>query len=201
MVAEASIPDVAAEVRRRLSDMERLRGPLRIIVRNTQDGLGISIPPGRNIAVVLFLLLWLCGWAAGETFAIQELLRGPLVVKLFMLLWGGIWTLGGLGVMWVILWQLFGREQLFFTGGALVREWSLLGYRNRRVVMGEAIQSIKVAVGASDLAGIGTIHVRTAEKTLRIGSGLSPEEAEFISDLIRLVGDLPVKAQAADNVE
>lgn len=178
-------------ISRQLSDIERLRGPLRITVRKTADGLGVSIPPPRNLFMTGFLCLWLAGWAAGEMFALRTLLAGGLGPSLFLIIWLIPWTLGGAGVLWVVLWQLFGREQLFFTSGALVREWSLLGFRRRRVVMGETITSIKAETGNNDLAGLGAIKVKTSGKTMRIGAGLTDYEAELIADLIRSVGKLP----------
>lgn len=179
--------DRRAEVTRLIADIERLRGGLRIAVRETDDGLGIHIPPGRKFGLVLFLMVWLCGWAAGEFFALKELLTGPVFgPQLFLLVWIIPWTAGGLLVLWTILWQLFGVERLFFTAGALVREWGLLGFGGRRVLGGEEIAEISVdASKGNDVAGFGTIKVATSGRTMRIGSGLSDYEAELVAKLIR----------------
>lgn len=173
-------------VNRLVSDIERLRGPLRISVRQTEDGLGIYIPPPRNIFAVGFLMAWLCGWAVGEYFAASELVRGGIGLSdLFLLIWIIPWTIGGMGVLWVILWQLFGQERLFFTAGALVREWSLLGQSRSRAVLGKEIVSVKVDGPGGDLGGLGTIKVETSGKSMRIGSGLDRHEAELVATLIR----------------
>ena len=69
----------------------------RITIRETLDGLGIYNPARRNIVLVLFLMLWLTGWAFGEYFALSQILRGGnLVGSLFLLVRGAFWTLGGL---------------------------------------------------------------------------------------------------------
>lgn len=166
--------------------MERLRGKLRISVRKTEDGLGIHIPPARRLGPVAFLSLWLCGWAAGEFFALRELFSGGIgVPDLFLLVWIVPWTLGGAGVVWVIAWQLFGVERLFFTADALVREWNLLWTGGRRVVHGADIVSVKVDDKMSnDLAGLGSINVATTGRSMRIGSGLERYEAELVAILI-----------------
>ena len=186
MVGEAAV-DRAAEVRRLLADIERLRGGLRIAIRQTDDGLGIHIPPARRIGPVLFLSFWLCGWAVGEYFALAELLRSGLAAPdLFLLVWIVPWTIGGALVIWTIVWQLFGVERLYFTAGALVREWGLLALRGRRVLPGSVIREVTISTGSGpDLAGLGTIRVATTGRPMRIGNGLSKYEAELVAKLIR----------------
>ncbi|WP_127523131.1 hypothetical protein [Mesorhizobium sp. Z1-4] len=177
----------ADDVGRLIADIERLRGGLRISVRRTADGLGVHIPPSRKILAVLFLSFWLCGWAVGEYFVLREIIRsgfsGP---NFFLIAWIVPWTVGGVTVLWTILWQLFGVERLFFTANALVREWGLLSFRGKRIVEGSDIREVSVVKGASnDLAGIGTIKVTTAGRAMRIGSGLSDYEAELVAKLVR----------------
>jgi len=186
---------------RMIADLQRLRGPLRIAVRQTQDGLGIHIPPGRQLPVVIFMILWLGGWAAGEYFALGELFSsGFRLPGLFILVWLVPWTIAGAAVLWVICWQLFGVERLFFTAGALVREWSLLGFGRRRVLQGADIVSVKADGKASnDLAGFGTIKVKTTGRTLRIGSGLPDYEAELVAELIREAAGIGAYAAAKED--
>ena len=183
MVADARNEAVG----RLIADAERLYGKLRIAILNTPDGLGIHIPPKRSIGLVLFLLVWLGGWAAGERFALTELWQsGFRLPGVVLLIWIIPWTIGGLAVIWLVLWQLLGTERLFFTGGALVRELSILGFVRRRVLMAEDIRSVDADSAGNDLAGLGTIKVRTSEKTMRIGSGLEAREAAIVAEVIRL---------------
>lgn len=155
-------------------------------MRSTEDGLGIFIPPARRLGPLAFLSLWLCGWAAGEYFALGELLGdGFQITDLFLIIWVVPWTLAGAAVAWVIAWQLFGIERLYFTANALVREWSILGMGRSRVLDGSQIVSVKVDKNPSaDLAGMGTIRVVTDGKTMRIGAGLEKHEAEVVATLI-----------------
>lgn len=76
----------------------------RITIRETLDGLGIYNPARRNIVLVLFLMLWLTGWAFGEYFALSQILRGGNIFgSLFLLVWASFWTLGGLFAARVLL--------------------------------------------------------------------------------------------------
>ena len=176
-----------AEVAERMvRDMQRLHGPMRISVRATPDGLGIFIPPRRSIGPVVFLVLWMCGWGAGEYFALGEMLRGGIALTdLFLLIWVVPWTIAGLAVLRVILWQIFGQERLYFTAGALVRERTLMWRHGRRTVMGGDIVSVKADSAANDLFGLGTVTVETGGRRMRIGSGLDAREAELVAELIR----------------
>ena len=103
VVEEENLPPPATRwerVNRLVADMQRLYGPLRISVRQTEDGLGIYIPPSRKIATILFLMLWLCGWAAGQYFAVGELWRsGFRLPGVVLIIWIIPWTLGGMGVV------------------------------------------------------------------------------------------------------
>ncbi|HWK12844.1 MAG TPA: hypothetical protein VNS02_00485 [Rhizobiaceae bacterium] len=206
MVVEAqpSQPFTAArraEIERLVADTRRLRGDLRISVAQTDDGLGIHIAPMRNYFAAGFLALWLCGWAAGEYFAIGQVMHGG-ITGLFLLIWLVPWTLAGASVLWLILWQVFGVERLFFTAGALVREWGLFGLGRRRVVQGDEIHSVTIQGGTgNDLLGMGTIKVATAGRTLRIGNGLASYEAELVAELIRQAASGQGVAMPAEGAE
>src|ERR1051325_3666247 len=88
-----------------------------IRVETGRDGIEIVLPaPKRDwtgFVGAAFLGFWLCGWAAGENFALRALFGGfeksnelersvpesPLFVRLFLVGWLGFWTLGGLAAM------------------------------------------------------------------------------------------------------
>ncbi len=105
----------------------------RITIRETADGLGIYNPTRRNLGVTAFLMLWLTGWTAGETFALYALFTEGGFVSLFLIVWLTFWTIGGAFAISVVLWQLFGVEKLFVTGGAMVREIGFWNLTRRKV--------------------------------------------------------------------
>ncbi len=116
----------------------------RITIRETPDGLGIYNPTRRNVGVVLFLMLWLTGWAVGEVFAAHALLSDEAgFAGLFLLVWLTFWTIGGFFAISVVLWHLFGVEKLFITGGALVREIGFWNVTRRKVWPIDAVANIR----------------------------------------------------------
>lgn len=162
---------------------------LRILIRETPDGLGIYNPSRRNMPLILFLLLWLGGWAVGEYFAVGEILRsGDVTAETFLLLWVTFWTLGGLFCWWMVLWALFGSERLFITSGALVHSVGILFLRRKRVFPLHEIGGFALADAGnprhnSETGGAVVFDVRG--KTYRFGLGLSRSEADASLAAIR----------------
>ena len=154
----------------------------RITIRETLDGLGIYNPARRNILVILFLMLWLAGWAFGEYFALSEIARGRNIFSsLFLLVWLGIWTLGGLGAAAVLLWNLFGSERLFVTGGVLVHSRGYGPLQRRRVHPVGEVSGLTLDTRSDPANGavqFGTIGYRAGGRARRFGIGMTRAEAE-----------------------
>ncbi len=125
----------------------------RITIRETADGLGIYNPTRRNLGVTAFLMLWLTGWAAGEIFAIYALFTEGGFAGVFLIVWLTFWTIGGFFAISVVLWQLFGVEKLFVTGGAMVREIGFWNLTRRKVWPLASITNIRAEAPPGKDAG------------------------------------------------
>ena len=161
----------------------------RITIRETPDGLGIYNPARRNMPVVLFLLLWLAGWSAGEYFALAEILssRNP-IAEGFLIFWVTFWTMGGAICWWVVLWNLFGTERVFVTGGALVRSVGVGPLRRRKVYpVGEIsnLRSISPAKGGNGTILASAIAFDVDGKTREVGAGMDQDEVEVVLAALR----------------
>ena len=161
----------------------------RIVIRETLDGLGIYNPARRNIVLILFLMLWLTGWSFGEYFALSEILRGGNVVgSVFLLVWATLWTLGGLVAARVLLWNLFGSERLFMTGGMLVHSSGFGPFRRKRAHRLDQVGDFRLNLAGDPAANaipLGSIEYR-AEGVRRVfGIGMTREEAETSLAAIR----------------
>lgn len=161
--------------------------PSRIGILETADGLGIYNPSRRSWPLVAFLVVWLAGWAAGEAFALSQIVGAPLPVVAFLALWGSLWTVAGVGVTAVVMWLLGGAEVLFLTGGSLVREVRFFGLTRRTVVPLDAIADLDVAArtGSANPLRLGKVLFDAGGKPMSFGIGLDDDEAKAAVTAIR----------------
>lgn len=92
-------------------------------------GARLVIPTRPVWFVPLFLIAWLCGWAAGESFALRALFQdNPLPVKAFLLVWVTAWTAGGVVTMGALVFSMgLAREVLFRDGADFCARWEVFG--------------------------------------------------------------------------
>ena len=160
-------------------------GAERVTIRETGDGLGIHLPAVKHVPVILFLLVWLCGWSIGEWFALSEILRGGLGgPDVFLVFWVTLWSAAGAAALSIVLWQLFGVERLFVTGGALVKETGIGPLRRRRVW---ALENVGAVVPAGERKGgrRGGIAFEADGKLRHFGRGMNPAETEAVLAALR----------------
>lgn len=95
----------------------------RVKISETIHSLRIEIPVKRNLFVLGFLTFWLCGWLAGELFALS-IVSGTLFIdatgaEWFILFWLFAWTIAGFFVIKIWLSMLIGKEIITFDRGEL----------------------------------------------------------------------------------
>jgi hypothetical protein len=102
-----------------------------------------------------FLALWLCGWVVGEVFALGVLAWGGVALVtgdppgpnqealelataaatgVFLLVWLGFWTLGGIAAATELLRELWGEDRLVATSDGLLVEWRAGPFGRRRTI-------------------------------------------------------------------
>ncbi|MDN2580296.1 hypothetical protein [Aquibium sp. ELW1220] len=180
--------------------------PWRITVRKTADGIGVYNPTRRKFGLVVFMLVWLCGWSAGEWFALSEILRPgtPLAIDLFLLVWATAWTLGGLAVLAVVAWNLVGVEKLFLIeGGGIVVERGFGRLTRRKVYRVDQVGDIGFAhqLGTHRAQGIlsgGAVRFFVDGKPQSFGIELDEEETGRVVSLMRDFVERHRPAPAAD---
>lgn len=153
----------------------------------TYPGTRVLLPGGGHWAISFFLLFWISGWAAGETFAVRALFDdgSPIYVKLFLGVWLTGWTAGGLFAITVALLPWLGREELrVAVGEGQVQHFQGVGRlgRTRRWSLHE-VQGMQLAQGAAagkakalPLGG-GLLLQLSDGKTVRLGAGLSQQDS------------------------
>jgi hypothetical protein len=173
------------------------QGPRYLLDRGA-DGFQVTIPARRNWFLILFLMVWLCGWAAGESSAIAQLAGHPFprtkpVSATFLSLWLVFWTCGGVAACLALLWNLAGREIITLSATKLVHRTEILGAgRSRSYQVGD-IKSLRASTDASSgfhrsgrgalpfgAGGIGSLVFDYGARTIRMAPSLDEAEAKML---------------------
>ncbi len=149
-----------------------------MIGERTNEGWRLELRtrgPGRYFAAA-FLAFWLCGWAAGEAFALWLLAKGvialltgapldrghaplqvgaALAIGAFLLVWLSLWTLGGIAAGAELLRLLFGVDRIVVGSGRLTVTWSRGLFRRTRMFERHAIRRV-VLTGRHDRLALET---------------------------------------------
>jgi hypothetical protein len=166
----------------------------RAIVTDTFLGVEILIPAQKNLGVIIFLGVWLCGWAFGEIFAIITVLGGgtdtDIGVKAFMLVWLFGWTIGGYFAFKMAIWSLIGKEIITVEHGQLTIDKKGAIFYSPKSYDVSDIKALRVQEDVYDsnnrrntvngFNNTGTIRFDYGMKTIKFGSGIDEAEAKAI---------------------
>jgi hypothetical protein len=171
-----------------------------------KDGIGATgfrfrpQGPGRFF-VAGFLSFWLCGWLAGEIFALWVLWRlltsglatgqWALPALLFLLVWLSLWSFGGAVALQQVLGALWSEDRLVLgADGSLVCQAHRGPFRRRQVLPLQEIRRFHVGLAG---AGGGALMAERAGRPLEITRLGSPRQRQEAADqLNRLLGLRPL---------
>ena len=170
----------------------------RATISTSHKGLEIVIPSKKNVFVILFLAVWLVGWAFGEvmvpaTFFSGDKPSGPMV---FIAVWIIGWTIGGAFALYIWLWNVAGKERITVNNQGLIVQRELFGYGREKEYEMTHISNLRVSpqpfnpfnVSASlQFWGIGggVLAFDYGSRTYRFGSGIDEAEANQIMERIK----------------
>lgn len=175
----------------------------RFYAETTTDGLRAVVPASRNWLTMLFLLVWLGAWVAGETSAIDQLLNAKDgAPPAFLLFWLAGWTLGGIFAFTSLAWQLAGREILTANALALTHRVEIFGVGISRTYQASDIKDLRTTESSGSPAlnrwatfppffgsAHGLIAFDYGARTIRLGVSLDEAEAKML--VSSLVSHLP----------
>lgn len=155
------------------------------------------IPSKRQIFAMLFLSLWLVGWAFGEISAIGMLVSegGNAGTGRFMIVWLTGWTVGGAFAIGVVLWLHFGKERVTLSSTRLEIRQEVLGVGRSREYELTHVKNLRVSAESFNMfssrnsfralgIGGGNIAFDHGSSTIRFGAGIDEAEAEqVVADL------------------
>lgn len=168
----------------------------RAIVTDSFDHIKIVVPTKRNIAILAFLAIWICGWGfMGYPAGLNLLGNGinQLIYKnTSQTVWVCAWILGLIFAIRTILWMFIGKEIITAGQGVLTISKNLkLINRSRAYDMNEAtnfyVRSTApqnkwciVVRDESNSYNIGTIHFDYGMKTISFAEGIDEAEANYL---------------------
>jgi hypothetical protein len=111
----------------------------RFVVETIGGHEQIVVGAQRNLFLMLFLPVWLCGWTFGGVMALNTLLKS---FQPFLLIWLCGWAVGEAFVIATLCWMFFGKEILRVVGTDLEIGYSILGFTRRKLFRGSAIRDL-----------------------------------------------------------
>lgn len=165
----------------------------------TLEGLQIEIPARRQWLLIIFLSVWMCGWAVGEVTVIRQLTLGDGGEDdWFLMIWLAGWTVGGAWACLSILWPLFGKELITLGSGGIDYRVQLLGFGRNRSYASTHISGLRPVDFSSSWFGnqammqppffsppIGPIAFDYGADTIRIARSLTEAEARILMATLR----------------
>ncbi|MEL6257250.1 MAG: hypothetical protein AAFR87_34970 [Bacteroidota bacterium] len=169
-------------------------------IRDSFNGLHISIPSKKVWFVIIAASLWLMGWVWGlwTALEISNWQGGIAKVDSFILIWLLFWIIGGGGVFISVLWGLFGKEELFLakSGREAYFKKSILGLGIKRRLDKSQICNFRfnevpftrefTARRGLSVWGLGPGKIKFdyGMKTYSLGLGLDDAEANYLVFLL-----------------
>lgn len=179
----------------------------------TIDGCDqITVPPQRNAFIMLFLLVWLCGWTFGGVMVMHSLLSRPF--QPFLAIWLCAWLFGEGFALASLGWMSTGAEILRSVGPDLEVSYRMLGFTRSKFYRGTAISDLSAGVapvltrngryGQMSLPFFGgnktgSVKFIYGAQAIYLAAGLDEAEGQLIVE--RLSKKLPATARRASSAE
>lgn len=183
-------------------------GKPRYTITESAEGITFRIPSRKNWFMILFLMVWLTGWAIGEVTVIGTLVGGifnafsggaPDAASagiaafggIFTLVWLCAWTAGGAFAIYAWLWQVKGAEEVSISYDSLVIEKRNPLWNRSKKYRLEEVTDLRVSTARPAITSIswglefwgltgGQLAFDYGAKTVRFGIGLDEAEAKHI---------------------
>jgi hypothetical protein len=173
------------------------------------EGVRAIVPARRSAFAILFMCVWLCGWAFGEVNVIRELWsptdKTPL---LFLTFWLTAWTAGGAFALGTVAWQLAGREVISVDPTTLRHRIEILGIGRTRDYRLSEVKAIRATEYSANPftnqaallppitnSGFGPVAFDYGARTIRFAPALEEAEAKLL--VAMLLPKLPQRLDEA----
>jgi len=170
----------------------------RAIIRKNFNSLIIEIPSKKNWFIIIFMIVWMGPWVAGETSVIREIFRSETIVfaNAFQLFWLAGWTFGGIMVIFSILRLLIGKERIIIERGIMTIKKSIFGIGRKRSYEIKSIKNLDINTTSDERNSkknyrrsirikVGTIKFDYGMKTIRFANDIDEAEAKMIIEKLK----------------
>lgn len=171
-------------------------GKRAITYQEQGDSLEILIPTPKVFFMMIFLPVWLVGWAFGEYTVARGLITGVGGnSKAFMVIWLLGWTAGGIFAAYAWLWGVAGKERVTISPISLSIKKDLFGKGRTRSFPITEVSDLRASgyfprpmswQSTNAMWGIsgGAIAFEHLAKTYRFGILLQEKEAKDVASAI-----------------
>jgi hypothetical protein len=161
----------------------------RATIEHLPEGLVVTMRVPRVGCVTLFLGFWLLGWVAGEVSGFTMLvsqISEPGFALGFAIVWLTGWTAGGLAALSFLALSIAGREIVTLTPQAMTRRIEAFGIGRTTSYVPQEVEGLRVVEDSR--GGTPFFGFDYRGKTVRMGSGLSGDDAQRIVDALSRAG-------------
>lgn len=156
----------------------------------------IRVPSKKNWFILLFGLVWLGGWAMGLTNVLKTFVDTQMLsdADWFILFWLMGWTLGGLAIIFVLLWGFFGREKIILSNNQATLRKTILGIGMKKSFPVQDVTNFRYEPVVANRfgnngfsfwgLGPGKVKFDYGFKSYSLGLALDEPEARHIADLL-----------------
>ncbi len=156
----------------------------------------ISIPSQKIWFTLIFLPLWLTGWAFGEISAIHQVMKNGFSV--FMMIWLTGWTIGGGFAILMLLWQIAGQEIIQVSGQSIIVTKTIFNLGFPKEYNAGYVKDLRISISITNensqwgrnnstnyLVGYPKLAFDYGAKTIQFGNGIDEAEAKQILYIIQ----------------
>lgn len=118
--------------------------PWRFTVQDCADRRIVIIPAERELGALIFISIWLIGWAAGEVAGISHF---PSHGDFLMATWLAGWSVAGIAVIAWWIWLIAGVETITIDSASFNYQRGLLGLSHTRTFLVESARCLRVIRG------------------------------------------------------
>jgi hypothetical protein len=157
-------------------------------VQELGDRLIIRFRPHRSWGAITVLLVWLTFWTFGGFAAFGALFGADPGERACLLLWLCGWAAGECSVATIIAWQLSGEELLTVTGEQLEVRKEIGRFARSKVYEIARVEDVEAARVPTDEEERSrkdfSLRVSYDDKKIRIGEGMGEREAKYVASVV-----------------